>query len=404
MARRAVRPVAGRRQAEPAQPVAPAQILLTNALLVPLDQLVPDPGQPRRHFDEAALGELAASIEEEGVLQPLLVYEDGALDDGRTRYTIVDGERRYRAARRVRSDVPVIVLAGLDIADVRIRQLVANLQREELDPLEEALALRQLMQLAHLSFEDVAKRIGKPRAYVQRRTDLLYDPRLTEAIRDGRINASVAIELRRFPDQQRQSYLDRVADGERLEVAQLREEKRRARAILFGDGSDAPRRSHDAEAVPASPAAGSLYRFDTYDTTNDQSSSAHPTGLPEATPPYRIDPSQAMRNGEGEGRHPLNNGYRLDTPSDRPSAETALGPTEIGPQPSATGKALTPGDASPFADEDATRWAMVLADALVQAGDVMPHGGLIQAIVSWRDAGRPTGWGDAFIHALDQRL
>jgi len=365
---------------------------------------VPDPGQPRRHFDEAALGELAASIEEEGVLQPLLVYEDGALDDGRTRYTIVDGERRYRAARRVRSDVPVIVLAGLDIADVRIRQLVANLQREELDPLEEALALRQLMQLAHLSFEDVAKRIGKPRAYVQRRTDLLYDPRLTEAIRDGRINASVAIELRRFPDQQRQSYLDRVADGERLEVAQLREEKRRARAILFGDGSDAARRSRDVEAAPASPADGSLYRFDTDDTTNDQLSSAHPTGLPNLTLPYRIDPSQAMRNDEEEGAHPLNDGYRLDTPSAPTSAETALGPTEIGPQPSANGDSSPGVIALPVVDEDATRWAMVLADALVQAGDVMPHGGLIQAIASWRDAGRPTGWGDALIHALDQRL
>lgn len=398
MARRAVGPVAGRRQAEPAQPVAPAQILLTNALLVPLDQLVPDPGQPRRHFDEAALGELAASIEEEGVLQPLLVYEDGALDDGRTRYTIVDGERRYRAARRVRSDVPVIVLAGLDIADVRIRQLVANLQREELDPLEEALALRQLMQLAHLSFEDVAKRIGKPRAYVQRRTDLLYDPRLTEAIRDGRINASVAIELRRFPDQQRQSYLDRVADGERLEVAQLREEKRRARAILFGDGSDAPRRSRDVGAAPASPADGSLYRIDTGDTTNDQLSSAHQMGSPDATSPYRID-TDSYTTEKHKSDDEIAEARAAGGPADETVAQPAvrtdghllhgrIGPTQGGEE----------------SDNPIDRWTATLAASIVER-DAAERPVMISALVSeWREAGRPAGWGDALLRALDRRL
>jgi len=229
VARRPVGPTAGRGQAAPAAPLAPAQTLLTNALLVPLVQIAPDPGQPRRHFDETGIAELAESIRQDGVLQPLLVYEDGSLEDGRIRYRILDGERRYRASGRVQADAPVIVVSGRDVTDVRIQQLVANLQREELDPLEEALALKQLMQLAHLSLQGVAERIGKPRVYVQRRTDLLFDPRLSEAVRRGEINASVAVELKRFPDEVRQQYLDRVAAGERLEVSQLRQEKRRAR-------------------------------------------------------------------------------------------------------------------------------------------------------------------------------
>jgi ParB family chromosome partitioning protein len=230
--RRGVAPVAGRRQTAAVPPPAPVQTLLPNALLMPLDQIIPDPGQPRRHFDETGLAELVESIEQEGVLQPLIVREDGALEDGRIRYMILDGERRYRAALRVRSDVPVLVVSGGDITEVRIRQLIANLQREELDPLEEALALRQLMQLSGLGIKNIAKRIGKPAVYVQRRNDLLFDPRLTEAVRRGEINASVAVELRRFPEDVRHGYLERVNAGERLEVAQLREAKRTARDYL----------------------------------------------------------------------------------------------------------------------------------------------------------------------------
>jgi len=342
VARRPVGPTAGRGQAAPAAPVAPAQILLTNALLVPLDQLVPDPGQPRRHFDETGLAELAESIAQEGVLQPILVYEDGAQDDGRIRYTILDGERRYRASLRVRKDAPVIVLSGRDVADIRIRQLVANLQREDLDPLEEALALRQLMQLSGLGIKNIAKRIGKPAAYVQRRNDLLYDPRLTEAVHNGQINASVAVELKHLPDERRQTYLDRVAAGERLEVAQLREakreEKRRARAVLFGETN-----------------AGGTAR-----------GSALPVQLGDHDEGVAPEPRGAVTPG--------NAGLRQDDDQE--------------------------GAAAP----DMTVWAVEVAEALLQAGEVTPHGGLTEAVVGWRAAGRPSGWGEALLRALDARI
>ncbi len=384
MARRPVGPTAGRGQAAPTAPVAPAQTMLTNALLVPLVQLAPDPGQPRRHFDETGLAELAGSIAEEGVLQPILVYEDGALDDGRIRYTILDGERRYRASLRVRTDVPVIVVTGRDVADIRIRQLVANLQREELDPLEEALALRQLMQLSGLGIKNIARRIGKPAAYVQRRNDLLYDPRLTEAVHNGQINASVAVELKHLPDEQRQVYLDRVAVGERLEVAQLREakraEKRRARAVLFG-GADAGEQAHGG-TLPVPPVDQSGYRIDT---------PASPTTIdhdPDATKPSAT-------------------GYRIDTPL--PAVSGHDEPAATGPQ-----GAITPGSAwEPQQHDDAQEgpvagdgapWAAALAEALLQAGEATPHGGVAEAVRTWRAAGRPSSWGEVLLHVLDARV
>jgi len=382
VARRPVGPTAGRGQAAPAAPVAPAQILLTNALLVPLDQLVPDPGQPRRHFDETGLAELAESIAQEGVLQPILVYEDGAQDDGRIRYTILDGERRYRASLRVRKDAPVIVLSGRDVADIRIRQLVANLQREDLDPLEEALALRQLMQLSGLGIKNIAKRIGKPAAYVQRRNDLLYDPRLTEAVHNGQINASVAVELKHLPDERRQTYLDRVAAGERLEVAQLREakreEKRRARAVLFGETNAGGTARGSALPVQLGDQQG--YRIDT-------------PALPTTS---HLDP---------DATQPSANGYRIDTPvPDVSDHDEGVAPEPRG--------AVTPGNAGLRQDDDQegaaapdmTVWAVEVAEALLQAGEVTPHGGLTEAVVGWRAAGRPSGWGEALLRALDARI
>lgn len=364
MARRPVGPTAGRGQSAPVAPAAPIQTMLTNALSVALDQIVPDPGQPRRHFDEDGLVELAQSIAEEGVLQPLLVQEDGALDDGRVRYLIVDGERRYRAARRVRDDVPVIVLSDLTLTDVRIRQLVANLQREDLDPLEEALALRQLMQLADLSFEQVGQRIGKSKGYVQRRTDLLYDPRMTEAVRSGAMNASVAIELKRFPDSERQLYLDRVAAGERLEVAQLREEKKRARAILFGNGAA----SH---AVPESASTGRLpYRFDTDDTAIEMVQQHDGHAALDASP-YRFD--TASHATEGPDATDAGRSSGVAAPAE-PVVDRGIGMIQNGEE-----------------------WARDLAQALVESATVM------HALEEWRAAGRPAGWGDAFLRTLDRQ-
>jgi ParB family transcriptional regulator, chromosome partitioning protein len=149
---------------------------------VPLARVMPNPYQPRRHMDDAGLEELAASIREHGVLQPVLVTE--TLDG----YQLIAGERRVRAAR----------LAGLERIPALVRQLadrdqlevalVENVQRSDLDPIDEATAYRQLIDEFGLTQERVADRVGKARATVAntlRLLDLHAD--VQAAIGDGRI-------------------------------------------------------------------------------------------------------------------------------------------------------------------------------------------------------------------------
>ncbi len=409
MPRRTVTPTVGRSQVAPVRPLAPAQTALPDALLVPVEQIVPDPGQPRRHFDELALAELAESIRQEGVLQPLLVREEGALPDGRTRYVIIAGGRRHRAAIKAGlATVPVIVRAGAEGTDLRILQLVENLQREELDALEEALAIRELMQLADLSLDGVAARIGKTKAYVQRRTDLLYDPRLVEAIRRGAINASVAVELRYFSEEQRGTYLNRVAAGERLEVAQLREEKRRARAILFGDAgrrggstSDTmPADNARPSTIPSNPQGS--YRFDTMGASTGSS-----TGRPEPGDLSQTTSAGATVAGPSRGVD-QGESYRIDTESNTSALVNApSGTKERGSGDEARGIDEEPGEGLAERDDESTleRWTADVAAAILKTGDgTGANQALVRALRIWHNTGSPQGWGDALLHALAARL
>jgi ParB family chromosome partitioning protein len=149
---------------------------------VPLSRISPNPHQPRRRMDETGLEELAASIREHGILQPVLVTE--TLDG----YQLVAGERRVRAAR----------LAGLDHIPALIRQLadrdqlevalVENVQRADLDPIDEALAYRQLIDEFGLTQDHVAERVGKARSTVANTLRLLdLHPDVQAAIGDGRL-------------------------------------------------------------------------------------------------------------------------------------------------------------------------------------------------------------------------
>jgi len=138
---------------------------------VPVSALTPNPQQPRRDFDEGTLRELADSIRQKGVLQPVLAEPS---HDGT--YVIVAGERRVRAAR----------LAGLERVPVLIRQfspdekleiaLIENIQREDLNPIEEALAYKRLMELGGLNQEQMASRVGKDRSTIANTLRLLKLP------------------------------------------------------------------------------------------------------------------------------------------------------------------------------------------------------------------------------------
>ena len=156
-----------------------------------ISQIEPNRRQPRRAFDEASLGELAQSIAEHGVLQPILVRP--MLHGG---YQIVAGERRYRASRLAGlTEVPVIIR---DLSDSETMQLalIENLQREDLSPLEEAEGYRTLSSDYGFSQEDVAKTVGKSRSAVANAIRLLSLPdEVKSMVDDGRLSAGHARAL-----------------------------------------------------------------------------------------------------------------------------------------------------------------------------------------------------------------
>lgn len=130
-------------------------------MLLPVSQIEPHPDQPRRYFDEAALNELAASIAARGVIQPVVVRPLGG-----NRYQLVAGERRWRASQRARiHEIPAIV-RQLDDREVTALALIENLQREDLNPVEEARAYQKLAERDGLTQQDIANFVDKSRSHV----------------------------------------------------------------------------------------------------------------------------------------------------------------------------------------------------------------------------------------------
>ena len=147
---------------------AEAQTGLRN---LPVTAIEPLPGQPRRNFDEAALDELAQSIAARGVIQPVIVTSQG-----KGKYRLVAGERRWRAAQKARlHEIPALV-RDLDRQDVLALALIENLQREDLNPIEEARAYRQLAEEEDLTQAQIAKFVDKSRSHVANLQRLLALP------------------------------------------------------------------------------------------------------------------------------------------------------------------------------------------------------------------------------------
>lgn len=158
---------------------------------LPLDLLHANPSQPRVDFDEEALDGLADSIRANGIIQPLVVRPMGEA------YQVVTGERRLRAARRAGvTSVPVVVRHDLGEQDVLFLGLIENLQREDLNPVEEARSLEQLVATSGLTHDQVAKRIGRSRVHVTNTLRLLKLPdELLGWLRAGRLSAGHARAL-----------------------------------------------------------------------------------------------------------------------------------------------------------------------------------------------------------------
>lgn len=166
---------------------------------LPVDELEPSPVQPRKNFPDGELQELSDSIAQYGVLNPLTVR----LRDGR--YELVAGERRLRAARLAGlHDVPCILL-DVGLEDASLIALVENLQRRDLDFIEEANGLSQLIKLFGMSQEEAARRIGKSQSAVANKLRLLKLPEdVLTALRDNGLTERHGRALLRLPDEQTQ--------------------------------------------------------------------------------------------------------------------------------------------------------------------------------------------------------
>lgn len=187
---------------------------------LPVGSIVPNPNQPRVHFDEEALAELAASVREIGVLQPVLVRPAG--ESGT--YELIAGERRWRAARRAGlAVIPAVIRTTDDLGSVE-RALVENLHRQDLTPLEEAAAYQQLIEDFSMTHEQVATRVGKSRSSVTNTLRLLSLPAAIQALlADGRLSAGHAKALLGTPDRAFQEQLARRAATENWSVRMLEE-------------------------------------------------------------------------------------------------------------------------------------------------------------------------------------
>ena len=170
-----------------------------------MDQIVPDRNQPRKWFEDEALQELAASIREHGVLQPLLVRP---VEEG---YQIVAGERRWRAARLAGLQTIPVNIREMDDAQAMSIALVENLQREDLNPIEEAEGYKRLSESTGWTQEEIAKQVGRSRPAVANALRLLSLPQeVVQMVRDGKLSTGHAKALLSIAD-----------DKTRINVARL---------------------------------------------------------------------------------------------------------------------------------------------------------------------------------------
>lgn len=185
---------------------------------VAVDEIHPNPDQPRSRFDDDALEELAASMKEVGVLQPVVV------ETAANGYTLVTGERRWRAAKRAGLARIPAVIRDSSGGHTLVEALVENVQRMDLTPLEEARAYQQLLEEYGMSQEDVARRVGKSRPAISNTVRLLQLPdEIQQMVEDGDLSAGHARTLVGMEDSKYAIHLANKAVAEGWSVRQIEE-------------------------------------------------------------------------------------------------------------------------------------------------------------------------------------
>lgn len=181
----------------------------SGSLNLPISQVESCSSQPRKHFDEASLAELAESIREHGIIQPLTVRK---LSSGY--YQIIAGERRWRAARLAGlQEVPVIVIEADDRKAAELA-MIENLQREDLNPMEEAAGFQSLIETYHMTQEEAARRVGKSRSAVTNALRLLgLAPSVRKLVEEGQLSAGHARALLPLPASVQERAAEAVVAG-----------------------------------------------------------------------------------------------------------------------------------------------------------------------------------------------
>lgn len=210
---------------------------------IDVNEVVPNPYQPREHFDEETLAALAASIAEVGVIQPIVVR---VVDGGG--FELVAGERRWRAAKRANLPaIPALVRTTDDLGSLETA-VVENLHRQDLNALEEAAAYQQLIEDFSLTQDEVAQRVGRSRSAVANTVRLLQlPPTVQRLVIEGQLSAGHARALLATPDRAEQERMAKLVVAEGLTVRQVEE-------LLRPEG-DEPADDDPAVADPTAPPA-----------------------------------------------------------------------------------------------------------------------------------------------------
>jgi ParB family transcriptional regulator, chromosome partitioning protein len=216
----------------------------TGLLEVPANAIAPNPKQPRSRFDDDTLKELAASIREVGILQPIVVRRTGQ------GYEVVTGERRLRAAKLAGLATVPVVLRDSDDADLLREALIENIHREDLNPIELGEAFRQLLDELGLKQEELADRVGVSRSHIANTIRLLALPlEVQQLLTDDRISAGHARALLALGDQEAITSLSLRVAAEDLSVRETEEIVRR----FIEAPAEASRKKQAPRSEPADP-------------------------------------------------------------------------------------------------------------------------------------------------------
>ncbi|MFO7801978.1 MAG: ParB/RepB/Spo0J family partition protein [Desulfovermiculus sp.] len=186
---------------------------------IELDRIEPNPDQPRQAISQDGLQELAQSIAEQGLLQPLLIRPHPEQEGS---YQLIAGERRWRACRLAGLQAVAALIREISDSEALVIGLVENLQRQDLNPVEEAQAMGRLIRELSISQDELARRLGRSRSAIANCLRLLHlQPEILTALAEGRISSGQARTLLAVPDQETRLLLFQVAQSRQMTVRQM---------------------------------------------------------------------------------------------------------------------------------------------------------------------------------------